>query len=82
MQNAYPLFSLWFAQGDSDFWKKKYQEKEKAAKKHRTKSKASKKHKEKTDVSELFDLDDDDESEVELDSLGSFFMHLIDADLS
>lgn len=39
--------------------------------------------KKKTDPSELLDLDDDgddDESEVELDSPGSFFVHLIDND--
>ena len=53
---------------------------DKPAKKTRTKNKASKKPaKKKTNPSELFDLDDD-ESEVELDSLGSFFVHLIDND--
>lgn len=39
--------------------------------------------KKKTDPSELLNLDDDgddDELEVELDSLGSFFVHLIDND--
>ena len=53
----------------------------KPAKKTRTKSKAIKKPaKKKTNPVELFNLDDheDDESEVELDSLGSFFVHLID----
>ena len=28
----------------------------------------------------MFNLDEDDESEVDLDSLGSFFVHLIDND--
>lgn len=47
-------------------------------------TKANKKPaKKKNDPSELLDLGDDgddDESEVELDSLGSFFIHLIDND--
>ena len=50
----------------------------------RTKNKATKRHaKKKSNTAELFNLDDkddDDESEVELDSLGSFFVHLIDND--
>ena len=55
---------------------------DKPAKKTRTKNKALKKPaKKKTNPSELFNLDDD-ESEVELDSLGSFFVHLIDNDHS
>ena len=54
---------------------------DKLGKKTRTKAKATKKPAKKTtNPSELFDLDDDDESEVELDSLGSFFVHLIDND--
>ena len=56
---------------------------DKPAKKTRTKTKANKKPtKKKTDPSELLNLDDDedDESEVELDSLGSFFVHVIDND--
>jgi hypothetical protein len=53
---------------------------DKPAKKTRTKHKAPKKPaKKKTTPSELFNLDDD-ESEVKLDSLGSFFVHLIDND--
>ena len=39
--------------------------------------------KKKSNPAKLFNLDDkddDDESEVELDSLGSFFVHLIDND--
>ena len=52
----------------------------KLAKKTLTKNKAQKRPaKKKTNPSELFDLDDD-ESEVELDSLGSFFVHPIDND--
>ena len=57
-------------------------------KKTRTKNKATKRPaKKKSNTAELFNLDDkddddddDDESEVELDSLGSFFVHLIDND--
>src|SRR5215216_2441193 len=64
-------------QADSSFWKKKLQDK--PAKNIRTKTKAPKKPAKKTNPSELFNLDDD-ESEVELDSLGSFFVHLIDND--
>ena len=52
----------------------------KKPKKTRTKNKAQKKPaKKKTTPSELFNLDDD-ESEVELDSLGSYFVHPIDND--
>ena len=57
---------------------------DKPAKPTRNKTKVTKKPaKKKTNPSELLDLDDDgddDESEVELDSLGSFFVHLIDND--
>ena len=57
---------------------------DKPAKPTRNKTKVTKKPaKKKTNPSELLDLDDDgddDESEVELDSLGSFFNHLIDID--
>ena len=42
--------------------------------------KAAKKNKKKLSTSELFELDDSSESEVALDSLGSFFNHLIDID--
>ena len=66
-------------QADPLFWTKKLQDK--MAKKPRTKAKATKKPaKKKSNPSELFDLDDNDESEVTLDSLGSFFVHLIDND--
>ena len=69
-------------QVDSPFWTGKLQDKQ--AKKTRTKSKAIKKPaKKKSNPAESFNLDDkddDDESEVELDSLGSFFVHLIDND--
>ena len=68
-------------QANSPFWKKKPHDK--PAKQTRTKTKATKRPaKKKTNPSEL-NLDDDgddDESEVELDSLGSFFIHLIDND--
>ena len=54
-------------------------------KKTRTKSKAIKNlAKKKTNAADFFNMDengdDDDESEVELDSLSSFFVHLIDND--
>ena len=39
-----------------------------------------KKNKKKSTASDAFNMDEDDESEVDLDSLGSFFIHLIDAD--
>ena len=39
-------------------------------------------NKKKPSTSELFDLDDNTESEVALDSLGSFFNYLIDIDYS
>ena len=65
-------------QADSPFWNRKLQDK--LVKKTRTKNKAQKKPaKKKTNTSKLFDLDDI-QSEVELDSLGSFFVHLIDND--
>ena len=69
-----------FVQADSPFWNRKLQDK--PAKKTWTKNKVKKPAKKKTNPSELFNLDDDDddESEVELDSLGSFFIHLIDND--
>ena len=68
-------------QADSPFWSRKLQDK--PAKKVWTKNKAPKKPtKKKANPSELFNLDDDDDDEsgVELDSLGSFFVHLIDND--
>ena len=56
----------------------------KQPKKTQTKTKATKRPAtKKFNTVELFNLDekdDDDESEVELDSLGSFFVHLIDND--
>ena len=74
----YPL--LIFKQGDDPFWKKKPQEKE--AKPSRPKTKASKKTtKRKAPERISMELDDDPdepEVEVELDSLGSLFMHLIE----
>ena len=41
---------------------------------------AAKKNKKKPSASEMFELDDSSESEVALDSLSSFFNHLIDTD--
>ena len=71
-----------FKQGDDPFWKKK--PKEKAAKTARPKTKAAKKTtKRKAPERISMELDDDPdepEIEVELDSLGSLFMHLIDND--
>ena len=83
--NNFPIYSLSvnllshsyfeFRQADSSFWEKKLQDK--PAKKARTKNKAVKKPaKKKTNTSEQFSLDDD-ESEVELDSLGSFLYILL-----
>ena len=66
-------------QDDSPFWTRKLQDK--PAKKTRMKSKAIRKPaKKKTNPAELFNLDDkddDEESEVELDSLGSFLYILL-----
>ena len=44
--------------------------------------KTTKKTKKKSSASGMFDLDDNSESEVALDSLGSFFNYLIDIDYS
>ena len=70
-------------QAKSDFWKTKYDHE--AAKKARAAKKASRKaakkttkRKKKPSASELLNLDYTSESEVALDSLGSFFNHLID----
>ena len=62
-------------QAGSAFWDKKYDEK--AAKKARAKTKAVKKNKKKSTASDMFNLDEDDESEVDLDSLGYFFNYLL-----
>ena len=43
-------------------------------------AKKTTKRKKKPSASELLNLDDTSESEVALDSLGSFFVHLIDND--
>ena len=71
-----------FKHGDDPFWKRKPQEK--AAKPSRPKTKAVKKtSKRKAAECISMELDDDPdelEVEVELDSLGSLFMHLIDND--
>ena len=73
---------LVYKQGHDPFWKKKPQEK--AAKPSRPKTKAVKKTtKRKAPECISMELDDDPdepEVEVELDSLGSLFMHLIDND--
>jgi hypothetical protein len=73
------IFSI-FKQGDDPFWKKKPQDK--PAKTPRPKTKVNKKpaKKKNTGPTELNIDDDNPESEVELDSLGSFFIHLIDDD--
>ena len=39
-----------------------------------------KKNKKKSTASDTFNVDESEESEVDLDSLGSFFIHLIDTD--
>lgn len=69
-------------QGDDPFWKKKSQDKsakpqDKPARAPRSKTKT--KTAEPSDLPSDEELDDPD-SEVELDSLGSFFIHLIDND--
>ena len=67
-------------QAKSDFWKVEYDHE--AAKKARAVKKAArkntKKKKKRPSASDLLKLDDTSESEVALDSLGSFFNHLID----
>ena len=72
-------------QAKSDFWKTEYDHE--AAKKARAVKKAAKKaakkttkKKKKPSASVLLSLDDTSESEVALDSLASFFNHLIDTD--
>ena len=80
VMRTYNIFCL--PQADSPFWKKKPQDK--PTKPARTKTKVTKRPaKKKTIESADLNLDDDkddDELEVELDSLGSFFIHLIDND--
>ena len=76
-------------QGDDPFWKRKSKDKpakpqDKPARAPRSKTKAIKKSAKKktaepSDVANDEELDNPD-SEVELDSLGSFFIHLIDND--
>ena len=66
-------------QAHSPFWNKKLQDK--PAKRAWTKTKPTKEPaKKKSNPSKLFDLDDNDESEVTLDSLASFFVRIIDND--
>ena len=76
----YPL--LMFKQGEDPFWEKKPQEK--ATKPSRPKTKAVKKTTKRKAPEpigfKLHDDSDEPEAEVELDSLGSLFMHLIDND--
>ena len=59
-------------------WKKKYDHE--ASKKARAAKKAAKSNKKKSSTSELFELDNSSESEVALDTLGSYFNYLIDID--
>ena len=76
-------------QGDDPFWKKKSQDKsakpqDKPVRAPRVKTRVTKKPAKKR-TAEASDLPNDEEldgleSEVELDSLGSFFIHLIDND--
>ena len=72
-----------YKQGDDPFWKRKSADK--AAKPSRPKTKVVKRtSKRKTAYQINMELDedaDDPEVEVELDSLGSLFMHLINNDL-
>ena len=75
--------SCYILQAGDKFWKVKYDHE--AAKKARKAKKAARKataHKKgnKPSASDMFHLDDTSESEVTLDSLDSFFNHLIDTD--
>ena len=76
------ILLLVYKHGDDPFWKKKPAEK--AAKPSRPKTKAvnrTSKHKAAERISMELDEDvDEPEDEVELDSLGSLFMHLINND--
>ena len=70
-------------QAGDKFWKVKYDHE--AAKRARKEKKAARKEAvkrkgKKTIASDLLRLADSSESEVALDSLGSFFNHLIDTD--
>ena len=70
------------SQANSSFWKRKTQDKPARAPRVKTKATkraAKKKSAESSDPPK--DIDESDQ-EVELDSLGSFFMHLIDNDYS
>ena len=77
----FPLFV--YEQGDDPFWKRKSADK--AAKPSRPKTKAVKRTSKRKMADRIrMELDedaDDPEVEVELDSLGSLFMHLINNDL-
>ena len=77
----------YFVQAGDKFWKVKYDHE--AAKKARAAKKAARKtikktskKKKKSSAFDLLKLDDTSESEVALDSLGSFFNYLIDIDYS
>ena len=80
-----------YEQGDDPFWKRKSVDKavkptgDKAVKPSRPKTKAVKRTSKRKTADqinlELDDIADDPEVEVELDSLGSLFMHLINNDL-
>ena len=74
--------TLTISQVDDDFWEKECDRE--AAKRARKAKKAAKrttkKRGKKPSASELLELDDVSESKVALDSLGSFFNHLIDID--
>ena len=78
-----PTYNIfWLPQANSPFWKKKPQDK--PVKPAHTKTYVTKRPaKKKTAETAGLNIDDDaddDELEVELDSLGSFFIHLIDND--
>ena len=75
--------SCYILQAGDKFWKVKYDHE--AAKKARKAKKAARKATarkkgNKPSASDMFHLDDTSESEVTLDSLGSFFNHLINTD--
>ena len=87
--NIFLIAFCLFLQAKDPFWKRKTQDKpaksqDKPARAPRGKSKATKRPaKKKTVESSDPPKDvDDSEQEVELDSLGSFFIHLIDNDYS